>query len=66
LRLHGKGVAIEIEQLSANGIEKAMRCHAPPIIGRIEEDLFILDTRTVQDDEIDTIVEAFSHLLKSL
>ncbi len=56
-------VGISIEGLSANAIEKTMRNHRPAIIARIENDLFILDPRTIQDDELDIIVSAFDHLL---
>jgi L-seryl-tRNA(Ser) seleniumtransferase len=66
LKLPGKGLSIKMTQLSANGIERAMRRNDPPIIGRIEEDLFIIDPRTVKEDDIDTIVGAFQALLAKL
>jgi len=40
-----------------------MRNNSPPIIGRIEEDLYIMDLRTIQDDELSIIAEAFKSLL---
>jgi L-seryl-tRNA(Ser) seleniumtransferase len=41
-----------------------MRHHSPPIIGRIEKDRFIMDVRTLQDDDLPHIDQAFRHMLK--
>jgi L-seryl-tRNA(Ser) seleniumtransferase len=49
--------------MSANGIEAIMRKTTPPIIGRIENDLFVMDMRTVQDEEIDIISSIFKKIL---
>jgi len=64
LELPTKVLAIRIDGLSANAIEKALRHNTIPIIGRIEDDAFILDMRTVQEDESPLIVEAFRSLLE--
>ena len=32
-----------------------MRAGVPPVIGRIEDDTFLMDLRTIQDDEIELI-----------
>ena len=64
LELPTKGVAIKIQDLSANAIELALRRHVIPIIGRIEGDAFLIDLRTVQEDELALIVEAFKTLLQ--
>ncbi len=53
-----KCVAVSIAGMSAAAIEIAMRNNTPPVIGRIENDLFLLDLRTVQDDELTEIVDA--------
>ncbi len=53
--LPSKCVGISIKGLSANRIEEIMRGSTPPVIGRIENDLFVMDVRTVQDEEISTI-----------
>jgi L-seryl-tRNA(Ser) seleniumtransferase len=55
-------LGIKIEGLSANSIEKRMRYANPPIIGRIENDLFLIDLRTVLDDELDTIAAALQSI----
>ncbi len=62
LKLPTKCMGIKIAGVSANGIEKFMRSFAPPIIGRIENDLFLLDLRTIRDDEPAIIKRALSEL----
>jgi L-seryl-tRNA(Ser) seleniumtransferase len=57
-------VGAAIQGLSANAIDKAFRAHDPPIIGRIENDLYIIDPRTVLKDEAELIVRAFERLLE--
>ena len=57
--LPSRCLSVTIQGMSANRIEWGMRNHKPPIIGRIEEDAFIMDMRTVQDDDIDVMMSAF-------
>ncbi|HIJ55974.1 MAG TPA: L-seryl-tRNA(Sec) selenium transferase [Deltaproteobacteria bacterium] len=64
LDLPSKGLTIAIKGMSPNSIEAAMRNYTTPIIGRIEDDKFILDVRTVRDDELHTIQNAFEKLLR--
>jgi L-seryl-tRNA(Ser) seleniumtransferase len=63
LELPTQCIAVAVDGVSANGIEAGMRSHVPPIIGRIENDLFLMDARTVQDDELPIIRHAFESLL---
>ena len=63
LELPSKGLGIRIDGLSANAIEKSLRLNSPPIIGRIEDDLYKMDMRTLQDDELETIRSAIETLL---
>lgn len=63
LDIPSAGVGIRIQDMTADGIEKAMRANDPAIIGRIEEDLYILDLRTIQDDEFSIIVNALKNIL---
>ena len=58
-------VGLEIDGISANAIERRMREHVPPVIGRIEADRFLLDFRTVRDDDIEIIGSAIRDLLKT-
>lgn len=64
LKLPSKGVGAIISGISANTIESHMRSHDPPVIGRIEEDVFIMDVRTILDDELPIIKNAFENMLK--
>lgn len=57
-------VGVRIKGFSANRIERIMREAAPPIIGRIENDLFVMDMRTVQDEEIAMIASTFKKCIK--
>ncbi|MDJ0830868.1 MAG: L-seryl-tRNA(Sec) selenium transferase, partial [Desulfobacterales bacterium] len=59
-------IRVKVAKISANAIEKMMRRYDPPVIGRIEDDSFLLDIRTVQEDEISTIVTAFEKLLQEI
>jgi len=64
LSLPSKCLRIKIEGLSANTLEVNMRKNSPPIIGRIQDDAFIIDARTLQDDDLPIIESAFEHVLK--
>jgi L-seryl-tRNA(Ser) seleniumtransferase len=54
-------VGLQVDGLSPNSLEKMMRSNDPPIIGRIEDDLFVMDPRTIQEDEFTTIETAFEN-----
>ncbi len=64
LDLPSRCVALRIADLSAGRIEKRLRGGQPPVIGRIEDDRFLMDLRTVQDDELDLITAAVRRLLQ--
>jgi L-seryl-tRNA(Ser) seleniumtransferase len=64
LELPSRCLGIHIDGFSANQIEVKMRSSAPPIIGRIENQLFRVDLRTVLPDEIPLIVSAVENILK--
>jgi L-seryl-tRNA(Ser) seleniumtransferase len=64
LELPSKCLRIQIQGVSANTLERSMRENEPPIIGRLEDDAFIMDLRTLRDDEIRIIQSAFENFLK--
>jgi L-seryl-tRNA(Ser) seleniumtransferase len=64
LSLPSKCLRIKVDGLSANNLEINMRKNSPPIIGRIQDDAFIIDPRTLQDDDLPIIESAFKHVLK--
>jgi len=59
-------VGVRVEGMSANGIEQRLRNGTPPVIGRIENDRFIMDPRTLQEEELEIIEKAFEHLLTEI
>ena len=63
LNLPSKGVSIKIKSITPNALEKHMRNNEIPIIGRIEEDIFIMDVRTIKDDEFPMIKNAIEKVL---
>lgn len=62
VRLEGRGVALSSSQKTAEQIEREMRKCQIPIIGRIAEDHFILDVRTIEEDEYNFIMDAVSQI----
>jgi len=58
-----KCVGVRIEGFSANSIERIVREATPPIVGRIENDLFVMDMRTIQDEEIAIIASTFRKIV---
>lgn len=66
MTLPSRSVGIRIATMTAGAIEKKMRKNDPPIIGRIEDELFIMDMRTVQTDELPKIAHALLTCLKGV
>ena len=64
LALPSKCLQIQIEGLSANALEMTMRNNSPPVIGRIQDDAFIIDPRTLMDEDFPIIESAFEHVLQ--
>jgi L-seryl-tRNA(Ser) seleniumtransferase len=64
LELPSQCIRLRIQGLSTSRVEKNLRNNNPPIIGRIEEDYYILDMRTIQEDEVSIIKNAIANLLK--
>ncbi|MDI6795482.1 MAG: L-seryl-tRNA(Sec) selenium transferase, partial [Desulfatibacillaceae bacterium] len=63
--LKSVGVALTHESLSASGIERVLRAANPPVIGRIEQDTFIMDVRTIDKSEITLLAETIATALDS-
>lgn len=62
LTLPTKCVGLTIKGLSAARIEERLRNQTPPIIGRIENDVFMMDLRTVLAAEVETVTRAINQL----
>jgi L-seryl-tRNA(Ser) seleniumtransferase len=63
LDLASRCVRVRIEGLTENQLELKLRQNDPPIIGRIEDDAFLMDARTIQPDEATIIVSALKSVL---
>jgi L-seryl-tRNA(Ser) seleniumtransferase len=61
-----KLVAISSKEGSAARLEAHFRGYVVPIIGRVEQEHFLLDTRTLQPGDEEVIVEAVGQLDISL
>jgi L-seryl-tRNA(Ser) seleniumtransferase len=48
-----------------NALERRLRRNEPPIIARIEDDAYVMDLRTVQEQELGIIASALSSVLQS-
>ena len=64
LEIPSRCLRVRLNSRSAQEIERFMRGQPTPIIGRIENDRFLLDLRTVQEDELNAIETAFRNLLE--
>jgi len=61
--LPSRGVLIKPHHLPVSQLERRLRDQEIPLIGRIEDDHFILDLRTVCDDELALIQENLANAL---
>jgi len=59
------GVAVQPKVLKISHLEKRLRQAPLPVIGRMEEGCFLLDMRTVADDEIDLLAESLRFALNT-
>ncbi|WP_022664552.1 L-seryl-tRNA(Sec) selenium transferase [Desulfospira joergensenii] len=64
LKLPTRCVAIRPLTLSVTRLEKGMRASSPPVIARIEEDRYILDPRTLQPEQENSIAQTLESVLK--
>jgi len=51
-------------KLKPSPLDRQLRSFDPPVIGRIEEDRFILDLKAVDRDDLDLLVKAIRKILK--
>ncbi len=63
LELPTRCVGIRIKDMSAARIDAQLRKQSPPVIGRIGDEIFLMDMRTVMPDEIDILFRAIHQLL---
>lgn len=65
LELPTRCVTIEPETISVSFLEKAMRKSQTPVIGRIEDNKYILDPRTIQDGQEHIISSTLARILEN-
>ena len=62
LELPTKLLSIAVEGISPQEMEKQLRSSTVPVLGRIRQDAFLLDLRTVFDQDIPVIIDALHSL----
>lgn len=62
--LPGWAVQVETGALSVDGLEARMRRRALPVVGRIHRERYLLDVRTLREEEFDEIARAAAEALK--
>jgi L-seryl-tRNA(Ser) seleniumtransferase len=55
-------VAVRHDRHSAAELERVLRRHRPAIVGRLERDEFLIDLRTVREEQEDEIAQALKEL----
>ncbi len=56
-------VAIKPVKISLNHLIKRMRLQDPPVVGRIKDDLLLLDARTIKEEEIKPLAQSIINAL---
>ncbi len=56
-------VAVNSERFSAEELHERLRVGEPPVVGRIEEDRFLLEVRTIFPEEFPLVVKALKRLV---
>jgi L-seryl-tRNA(Ser) seleniumtransferase len=64
LQLPTRLIEVTLPGLSANGLELALRTTTPPVVGRIQRDHFMLDVRTLRDEELPLLAAALLQALE--
>jgi L-seryl-tRNA(Ser) seleniumtransferase len=59
LKIPTRVISVRSALRSATAIERSFRQQDPPVLGRIQQDAFLLDMRMVQDHELREVVQAF-------
>ena len=62
--LPGWAVQVAAGALSVDGLETRMRRRALPVVGRIHRERYLLDVRTLQEEDFDEIARAAAEALK--
>ena len=55
-------ISLKHKTLSPSAIDSILRKESPPVVGRIKNDFFIFDMRTIFDNQIDELVNLINKL----
>lgn len=64
LQLPTRLLTLTVPGISAHHLEEALRHTTPPVVGRVQRDLFMLDLRTLADQELPAVAAAVSQVLE--
>jgi len=64
LQLPTRLIEVALPGRSANGLELALRASTPPVVGRIQRDRFMLDVRTLRDEDLPLLAAALIQALE--
>lgn len=65
VKLPTRLIEISIPTISAHHLETALRGTRPPVIGRLQRDCFLLDVRTICDDDLPLLAGALCQVLEA-
>jgi len=56
--------AVAVKGIPAEEIARRLRLVPVPVFGRIKEQRFLLDGRTIRDDEVELVLQGFREVVK--
>jgi len=64
LQLPSRLIEVSVDGLPPNRLEELLRTTTPPVVGRLQKDRFLLDVRTLSDNDIPFLASAFCQALE--
>ncbi|MFG6115008.1 L-seryl-tRNA(Sec) selenium transferase [Halobacillus sp. MO56] len=62
VELPSYGISVTADETPSHEIEKFLRMHRPAVIGRLIDEAYFLDFRTITETEIETLIQAMQEL----
>ncbi len=63
--LPSKAICFSNGSISTANLERLFRGSEPAIIGRVRDDCFLIDLRTVKDKDLDIIIDRYDKIVKA-
>ena len=60
-----KAICFSKGSISTAHLERLFRVSEPAIIGRVQDDCFLIDLRTVEDKDLDSIIDRYDKIVKA-